>query len=156
MPPSHSVDHINFHHHLFLFFQVGDYKYLIGAKASTGWGPNPSDPSSTPVIPDPKDVGPWLFNVRVDISERNNLYADPVHAAGLAKCLAALARYAASAVACRLCTATPDVNAAPKQVPGLNICTPSPVNESDMSYGSQPIMCMDLGVWQPWNDPHGP
>jgi hypothetical protein len=90
--------------------------------------------------------------VRTDIAERTNLYNHSEYAKELAQCVAALHQYAGSAVPCRLCNAQPDLNAAPKVVPGLNICTPSPVNESDMSYGSRPILCMDLGVWQPWND----
>jgi hypothetical protein len=64
----------------------------------------------------------------------------------------ALARYNASAVPCRLCAARPDPRARPKPVPGLHICTPAPANESDMSFGSRPILCQDVGVWQPWQD----
>ena len=131
--------------------RVGDYKLIIG-QSNSGWGANPSPPFDQKIHPDPEDHGPWMFNVRVDPRETANLWAQPAFAVQQRHLEAALARYNASAVPCRLCVAMPDPKAAPRVVDGLEICTPAPVNESDMSYGSRPIMCQSVGVWQPWQD----
>jgi hypothetical protein len=129
--------------------RVGDYKLIIG-QGNAGWGANPSPPFDPKIPPDQEDKGPWMFNVRADPREATNLFGNPAFATQQGQLHEAMARYNASAVPCRLCVTMPDPKAAPKVVDGLNICTPAPVNESDMSYGSRPIMCQDVGVWQPW------
>jgi hypothetical protein len=129
--------------------RVGDYKLIIG-QGNAGWGANPSPPFDPKIPPDQEDKGPWMFNVRADPREATNLFGNPAFATQQGQLHDAMARYNASAVPCRLCVTMPDPKAAPKVVDGLNICTPAPVNESDMSYGSRPIMCQDVGVWQPW------
>lgn len=104
--------------------RVGEFKLIIGQNPG-GWGPNPSDPTSKKV-PAGNSTGPWLFNVRVDVSERVNLHGVDEFKEEQAACYAALARFTASMVPCRLCKAKPDPKAAPKVIKGLNICTPAP------------------------------
>ena len=100
----------------------------------------------------PGETGPWIFNVRTDASERVNLHDSPAHADVRKRLYAALARYNASAVPCRLCYAKPDPAAAPAPVKGLDVCTPAPVDADDPTMGSRPILCEDVGVWRPWRD----
>jgi len=130
--------------------RVGEYKLIMGQKLA-GWGPNPNENGGTYMGPDEQDKGPWMFNVRADPSERNNLYKDPRYATQKAILEAALSKYRRSAVPCRICNAQPDPKAAPPIVKGLNICTPSPRDPADPTKGSVPILCNDVGVWQPWN-----
>ena len=90
--------------------RVGDFKLIVG-QVDAGWGPRP-DTGDTAVAA-PGETGPWIFNVRTDASERVNLHDSPAHADVRKRLYAALARYNASAVPCRLCYAKPDPAAAP-------------------------------------------
>ena len=131
--------------------RVGEYKLIIGQRP-TGWGPNPSESNGKYAHPDPHDKGPWLFNVRDDPSEYNNLYNDPKFADQKAILETTLSKYRRSAAPCTICGMQPDPKAAPPIVKGLNICTPAPKDPADPTQGPVPILCGDLGVWQPWND----
>merc|ERR1712166_172572 len=135
--------------------RVGDWKLIVGA-SNKGWGPKPGTKGLTRDIVGPeKESGPWLFNMRDDPTERTNFYGEPLYAEQQGELERALQRYNVSAVPCRLCYAKPDRKAAPPVVPGLEICTPAPVDESDPAQGSGPILCSDVGVWQPWQDDDG-
>ena len=132
--------------------RVGDFKLVVGQR-NAGWGPDPSNPAGLPVKPDPEDKGPWLFDIASDPSERVNLYNQSASGRVQGQVEARLEHYRRSMVPCRLCTAKPDASLAgglPLLKPHVTICTPSPVNESDATYGSQPIMCNPVGVWKPW------
>ena len=130
--------------------RVGDFKLIVG-QVDAGWGPRP-DTGDTAVAA-PGETGPWIFNVRTDASERVNLHDSPAHADVRKRLYAALARYNASAVPCRLCYAKPDPAAAPAPLdPPVDVCTPAPVDADDPTKGSRPILCEDVGVWRPWRD----
>ena len=138
--------------------RVGDYKYLVGMPAAA-WGPNPAapreeaqpqGPAKQPASPggDPAGKRPgkreYLYDVRLDESERTNLVGDPAHAATLAKLRARLAEHRATMVPYQ--NGQPDPAAFPK--PGTDgfsttLCTPSPEG---------PILCEPLGIWRPWRD----
>ena len=130
--------------------RVGDFKLLRNV-GSASWSPRPGSGDLYGAGGgEDKNGNMWFFNIRNDPWERNNLYNNSDYAEKLKKVEAALARYEASAVPCRLCTAQPDPNAVPKVVEGLRICTPAPVDVKDPTKGSKPILCNDVGVWQPW------
>ena len=133
--------------------RVGDYKLIVGAD-DDGWGPNLSkqDENNTETAAYKKETetGPWMFNVYVDPSERVNLYGNLKYVEIQKTLIDTLAKYNSSSVKCAICDMKSDVKAKPRIVPGLNICTPSPIDVNDPTKGSTPILCQDVGIWQPW------
>ena len=91
-----------------------------------------------------------MFNVYVDPSERVNLYGNLKYVEIQKTLIDTLAKYNSSSVKCAICDMKSDVKAKPRIVPGLNICTPSPIDVNDPTKGSTPILCQDVGIWQPW------
>lgn len=93
----------------------------------------------------------FLFNIAEDPSENNNLIGEAVYAQVLNHLRSRLANLGQGAMPCR--NPDPDMTGAkPMKLPGLNICTPAPVDAKDPTKGSQPILCGVYGVWRPWRN----
>mmetsp|Transcript_31375 Transcript_31375/g.61129 ORF Transcript_31375/g.61129 Transcript_31375/m.61129 type:complete len:543 (+) Transcript_31375:18-1646(+) len=132
--------------------RLGNFK-LVRSHNSGGWGPNPSSGETRPTLPTQSDIPSddfYMFDLSNDPSERLNLIDNPAFSGQKAALFEALDRYNRSAVPCSICTAEPDPKAQPAIVKGLQICTPSPRDPDDPTKGSTPILCQDVGVWQPW------
>ena len=131
----------------------GDLK-LLRDEPPSGWGPDPRAHNTTNATHQGPSWQSWsthvgggrsaryqLFDVVADPQERTDLSSEPRHAADLHR-LIRLLEETEGRLSVPLRGFEPDGKARPVPIPGLSVCTPSPVG---------PTLCDEpIGLWQPW------